>query len=265
MDNFYINPKFEYLSSEIHGIPLHEYRVEKVFCNHRNIVELTTIHGERFVVKKYKRPTVANCVIYTLFRKPKAQRAYCNAFMLARKGIETAEPVAYIERHKHGFYHTGWFISRYLPYADVRAYYDSLTDEEARHKFADAFLRFTYLLFEKHQLNEDYNTGNILAYEHNGEYHFALVDINRIKHCSPSTFDEVRALSQLRLRERELPKALVRFAHISRQQPARLSYLYQLNRFIATAKHHVKHWFKRLFRLEPASSVFISVAQTANP
>lgn len=250
MEKFYINPKFQYLSSEIKSIPRHAYSVDKVYCNHRNTVELTTIKGERFVVKKYKRPTLANCVIYTWFRKPKTQRAYNNAFMLGEKGIETADPVAYIESYKHGFYHTGWFISRYLPYADVREYYDGITDDETRRNFADAFLRFTNSLFEKKLLDEDYNSGNILAYKKDGEYHFALVDINRIRRCSPTAFDEVRALSQLKLKDKELPRALVSFANISEQHLDRLSFCYRLNKSVATAKHNIKHWFKRLIGLE---------------
>lgn len=252
MEKFYINPKFQYLSKEIHAVPNHHYNVEKVFCNHRNIVELVTINGEYFVVKRYKRPTLANCVIYTWFRKPKTRKAYNNAFMLNAKGIETAEPVAYIERYKNGFYHTGWFISRYLPYVNVRIFYDGIKDEESKRRFADAFLQFTNSLFEKNLLDKDYNPGNILAYEQGGNYHFALVDINRIKQCTPTAFDEVKALSQLQLKGRELPKALVSFADISKKRLNLLSFFYLLNKGIATVRHNVKHWIKGVIHTKPS-------------
>lgn len=60
MIQFYINPKFRFLSTEIEGIPQHDYVVEKTFRNRRNTVELVRIWGEEYVVKRYKRPTLAN-------------------------------------------------------------------------------------------------------------------------------------------------------------------------------------------------------------
>lgn len=215
MRKYYINPKFRYLGNKIKQIPIHAYQVEKTFCNHRNTVELVKAANKLFVIKRYKRPTLANCIIYTWFRKPKTRRAYENAFLLEKNGIETAEPVGYIEQYKMGFFHTGWFISRYLPYKNVRDYYDSIRDDNERAKFAHAFWQFTNTLCKKHVLSKDYNTGNILTYMKDNTYHFAMIDINRLKLGKPSTFEEAKALTQLRLKRKEVPNGLSTYAELS--------------------------------------------------
>ena len=72
---FRINQDFADFSDFIRKIPQDDYPVEKVFCCNRNTVVLTTAGDRSFVVKKYKRPTLFNCFMYTCFRKSKAKRA----------------------------------------------------------------------------------------------------------------------------------------------------------------------------------------------
>lgn len=248
MRKYYINPKFRYLGNKIKQIPIHAYQVEKTFCNHRNTVELVKAANELFVIKRYKRPTLANCIIYTWFRKPKTRRAYENAFLLEKNGIETAEPVGYIEQYKMGFFHTGWFISRYLPYKNVRDYYDSIWDDNERAKFAHAFWQFTNTLCKKHILSKDYNTGNILTYMKDNTYHFAMIDINRLKLGKPSTFEEAKALTQLRLKRKEVPNGLSTYAELSQHNIEDIALLYILNSKLNSRRHHIKQSLKRLLK-----------------
>lgn len=260
MIQFYINPKFRFLSTEIEGIPQHDYVVEKTFRNRRNTVELVRIWGEEYVVKRYKRPTLANCVVYTLLRKSKAERAFNNAFYLKQHGIETAEPVAYIEQSKCGFFHTGWFISRYLPYKDVREVCDSITDVQERKQFREAFMKFTNELCERHIMNKDYNSGNVLAYKKDGEYHFVLIDISRLKIHRLSTFDECKALMQLKLKGHEVSRVLSSFARISGKGVRKLAFFYNMNIRLNNHRHSVKCNLKRILsagRLKPCREAAI--------
>ena len=107
----HIHPHYAAYESYIRAIPSEEYEREEVYCNRRNTVERVRFGDKDFVIKKYKRPALINCLIYTWFRKSKAQRAFEYAELFLQRGIETAPPVAYIEIKKNGFFHTGYFIS----------------------------------------------------------------------------------------------------------------------------------------------------------
>lgn len=246
MTKVQINPKFDYLSDCIYRIPTHDYEVEKVFCNSRNTVELVIFHGEQFVVKRYKRPTLANCVIYTWFRKPKPRQAYENAFLLSNLGIETAEPVAYIESFKHGIFHTGWFIARYLPYKSAKEVYNSLTSTYIRKRFATDFFKFVSNLFREHITNKDFNAGNILAYATPKGYNFAMIDINRLKKSKISLSDETRALDQLGLNNNENFIVLSHFANLSDKSFDDIALSFMVNRKIGKAKKGIKHRLKEI-------------------
>ena len=77
---------------------LEEYEREEVYCNRRNTVERVRLGDKDFVIKKYKRPALINCLIYTWFRKSKAQRAFEYAELFSATGNNRhAPPVAYIE------------------------------------------------------------------------------------------------------------------------------------------------------------------------
>lgn len=195
-----IHPDYKQYEKEITALPRGEYARDEVYCHRRNTVERVTWGGRQFVVKRFKRPTLANCVVYTLFRKTKARRAYEYAGELLRRGIETARPVAYIEQRRYGFFHTGWFVSEYLSYPLMQDLEQMpLTPEEKRQVGKD-FLDFTARLHGMGILPGDYNLGNIFFHREAGEahYRFALIDINRLKigHV-PDARSSVRFFEQL--------------------------------------------------------------------
>ena len=102
----HIHPHYAAYESYIRAIPSEEYEREEVYCNRRNTVERVRFGDKDFVIKKYKRPALINCLIYTWFRKSKAQRAFEYAELFLQRGIETAPPVAYIE----------WFLPHRILY-----------------------------------------------------------------------------------------------------------------------------------------------------
>ena len=128
----HIHPHYAAYESYIRAIPSEEYEREEVYCNRRNTVERVRFGDKDFVIKKYKRPALINCLIYTWFRKSKAQRAFEYAELFLQRGIETAPPVAYIEIKKNGFFHTGYFISEYLPYPLVTDMFGMEMEEEEK-------------------------------------------------------------------------------------------------------------------------------------
>lgn len=182
-----VNEKFAHLADFVRKIPLWDFPQERVFCNARNTVVKTSAGGVELVVKRYKRPTLANCFIYTFFRPGKARRAYEYAEKLLDRGIETARPVAYIEKKRYGFFHTGYFISEYLPYATLE-HTEHLTDTE-KQWLADDFVLFTARLHESGMFPGDYNRGNIMYYKRNCRFRFGKA----------SLADSMKAFDQLGL------------------------------------------------------------------
>ena len=82
----HIHPHYAAYESYIRAIPSEEYEREEVYCNRRNTVERVRFGDKDFVIKKYKRPALINCLIYTWFRKSKAQRAFEYAELFSATG-----------------------------------------------------------------------------------------------------------------------------------------------------------------------------------
>lgn len=202
----HIHPKYIYLKEQISKIPNGEYECLHTFCNKRNIVEQIKIENCTFVVKKYKVPNFANRIIYTLFRKSKAQRAYDNALKILRFGVSTPFPVAYIEIKKKGIFHTGYFVSEYMNHPTLANYKNINLSKEENNNFKEDFLNFTIELHEKNILPLDYNTGNIFCYkdEESGRYKFALTDINRAEFGKFSPYKPMLSFAQMGLPPKDL-------------------------------------------------------------
>lgn len=211
----HLHSDYRYLEPDIRRIVSGDYTVDKVFCKKRNVVEKVTIAGKPYVVKKFKRPTLANCFIYTFFRKTKAQRAYEYALMLLEKGIKTPFPVAYIEVKKNGFFHTGYLITEYLDYPTLSQINISEFSQEELSKLSTSFVSFTIGLQERRILPLDYNPGNIFYFpdEKNGGYNFALTDINRMRFgWVPLTRDTMRSFEQFGVSTEHIYNFLIRYS-----------------------------------------------------
>ena len=100
----HINPQYEHLRKEITDTVNGNYIATKVFCHNRNIVEKFNMQGKEYVIKIYKQPNIINRIAYKYFRMSKAKRAFIYAERLLALGIDTPQPVAYIERReREGF------------------------------------------------------------------------------------------------------------------------------------------------------------------
>jgi len=197
----------------IHSIPTSPIREKDVFCKARNTVYKTNCGGKCFVVKKYKLPTWTNRLIYTFLRKSKAQRAFENAGVLIDKGIETAFPVAYMTTTKFGMFHTGYFVSEYLPYNSIEKEYINLTTKEERESFEKGFINFELHLHSSHILPKDNNPGNTLAHKEKDGWHFALIDINRMEtNKIPNFRKSMRSFEQLGIDLKGIVKVLPQYS-----------------------------------------------------
>ena len=176
-----VSPTYEHLRSWIETIPQSFSTMGEVIYDARNQIRVAeTPDGTVVNIKRYHTPAFANRVIYSYFRKPKAERAYRNALILKTEGINTPTPVGYILCGNH-LLAESFLITLQSPLK--RNFY------EFRHHplegYEDIIHRCGLLTVEMHKkevLHLDYSPGNILFdVLPNGEVTFALVDINRMR------------------------------------------------------------------------------------
>lgn len=178
----YLNPKYEYLRDFIERIPSTFNQTGKTIYTGRNVIKVfDTPDGDTINVKCYHAPIGINALIYSLgIRKPKGWRAFHYAGYLQSKGVDTPEPIAYIEYRTLGIIGKTYFVSVQCPYEHLMYEMGDALPEEYE-PMAKAFARYTASLHEKQILHKDYSPGNILWRKTDGNYSFSIVDINRMK------------------------------------------------------------------------------------
>ena len=248
----HLHPNYWMYRSYAEAIPCGHYKREKTFCNHRNTVEWVKWGNLNVVVKRYKRPTWANCLVYTWLRKPKAQRAYEYAEELLKLGFETARPIAHIEVKTWGVFHTGYFISELLPYPLIKEIPQMELPQEEKELIADDFIHYTARLHENGIIPKDYNSGNIFFHKEGAHYHFALIDINRL-HIGkmPDEMESVVCFEQMGVSIIQAIGAIDQYASLRGFDTERCLFfilLHKLKRRIERGfKHHVLHPLRERF------------------
>ncbi|MEL5892099.1 lipopolysaccharide kinase InaA family protein [Bacteroides sp. GD17] len=242
----HIHPHYTAYESFIRTIPSGEYEQEEIYCNRRNTVERVRFGDKEFVIKKYKRPALINCFIYTWIRKSKARRAFEYAELFLQRGIDTAFPVAYIEIKKNGFFHTGYFISEYIPYPLVADIYETEINEEEKQKLTNDLVSFTLQLHLHKIVPLDYNPRNIFCHKVDGNYHFALIDINRLKLGKvPGIRVSMNAFSQLNVQPEDFMKVVPQYAEKRGFDIEECIFFILYNRLRWRKKRDLKKYIKR--------------------
>lgn len=174
-----INSKYEYLREFIESLPdRFEKEGEEIYTG-RNLIKVMNVDGLEVNVKRYGVPAWLNRIIYSFFRKPKGERAFQYPQVLLEKGFETPVPIAYVEEKRQGLINYSYFISIQSPYR--RSFYEfGDADIDTCRDVVIAFALYTAALHEAGIMHKDYSPGNILFDELDGNWHFSLVDINRM-------------------------------------------------------------------------------------
>lgn len=177
-----IHPSYIAIAPELKRLAEEEYTPDKVFCDNRNKVVLVTVGGKQLVLKKYKPANLFTGLVYTLFRKTKARRAYDHALRLLDAGFDTPFPVAYFEKRRWGLFRDGYFISEYAELPSAADFFYGDRSDRAEHEFlAESLSKFTLKLHLEGIIPLDFNMSNILMKKEGKDYRFVLIDINRMK------------------------------------------------------------------------------------
>lgn len=199
MEKKLINPQYKPLESFIdESIRTFETSGEHVYGGRRNLIKrFVAPDGTRLIIKRYKKPAPINDIIYsTGLRLPKGLRAYRYAYRLLQAGISTPEPVAYIERRRCGLLRYSFFASVECPLPHLMYEAGDIADS-CGEPLAKALGAFAADMHNAGILHLDFSPGNILWDCSNGEYHFAIVDINRMRFGKVSLRQGCRSFRRL--------------------------------------------------------------------
>lgn len=173
-----IHPKYRAYGDFIAQIPEIFSESGETVYQKRNVVKRFTTGGNEWMVKRYKRPHLIQRIVYTFFKKSKAERAYLYAEKLLAADIDTPEGIAYIEEKQYGLISDCYFISPSCPYPAV---YQALANTDNYDKrLANALAAFFVQLHRKGILHGDPNLSNILYHQDDGDhFQFSVIDTNR--------------------------------------------------------------------------------------
>jgi len=194
-----IAPAYESLRQWIETLPARfEREGETIYHSRNHIKVMSAPDGTRLNVKQYHRPGGLNLLIYSWgLRRPKGRRAFTYPALLLERGIETPQPVAYIEERNGTLLGKSYFVSQQCPYRHTLYELPNL-DKTASAALATAIARHTATMHERGILHRDYSPGNILwDIDEDGNYRFSLVDINRMRFGDIPPAEGLRNLSRL--------------------------------------------------------------------
>jgi hypothetical protein len=175
----FVNQKYNLLYDPLTHIPEDFDLTGKVLHSGRNVIKELEIGGNRLVIKYFKRITFINRILFSTFRKSKAQRTYDNTILLLAKGINTPEPVAYINCYWHGLLSRCYFVSLFDECRSINELFSLPLPEPL--EALKYFGRFTFRLHKLGIFHNDYNLDNVMYSFDNNGYSFSLIDNNRVR------------------------------------------------------------------------------------
>lgn len=184
MKTININPQYTDntpLNTFISNLPDSFAAEGEMLWNGRNKIKAFDIsQGEgarRMVVKRFKHPNIIQKIGYA-FRKHKARKAYENGMELISRGINTPMPIAFAEYRSSCFVKDAYYICDELHgYTEIR---NDIEKEDWNKDLVTALAGFFAQMHNAGILHHDLNNTNILYALTDGNYHFIVIDINRI-------------------------------------------------------------------------------------
>lgn len=197
--HYLTNSEFSGLESFIKDIPNFFNSTGKVIKNDRNELRIIEYQGIKFVIKSYKKITLANRFIYKFFRKSKAQRAYEYALHLKNKNIKTPTPIGFIDLYSNFKLKSSYFISLYVENSSVLSAIKSTDSKTQEIALLNKLAEFIYHAHNNHIFHKDLNMDNIIYVQNGDKEQFYLIDNNRMSFKKPTLSARVNNLKYINL------------------------------------------------------------------
>lgn len=173
-----IQTNYQHLSDFIRNLPDVFPNEGELIYDKRNKVKRFIHKDENLIVKKFKRPHLIQRIVYTFFKRSKAERAFLYAGVFRKKGFNTPHEIAYIEIKENGLFANSYFVSTECTDAPLMPI---LNKEGFNKQIAHELAVFLTKLHINGILHGDLNLNNILYRIEDEQCHFTLIDTNRSK------------------------------------------------------------------------------------
>ena len=231
--NIIINPHFSAKRGIIEAALKGTLTPVRTFCNQRNTVELVNLNDDssesasQAVLKTFKKLNLWRSIVYTLFRKSKARRAYENALRLTEAGFNTPTPLGYAEFYKHGIIRYTTLLTAFSENPSVEIISHSDFSPLQNNQLIYDLAKFIGNLHKNGIQPLDLNPSNVLyALGKNGRYNFELIDINRMRFtATPSAKKSMKACYLLGINVYIASYFLPVYAYVRNFDADRCSYL----------------------------------------
>lgn len=163
----------------------------------RNRIKTFNLGNQKINIKSFKIPNAVNKLIYTLFRKSKAERSFSFAEFLVSRNIGTPLPIAFAENKSALSFNESYYVSEHLDYDLTFRELVQNPNYPGWEEILRAFTRFTYHLHENEIEFLDHSPGNTLIKTGGGEFEFFLVDLNRMNFKKMNFVERMQNFSRL--------------------------------------------------------------------
>ncbi len=229
-----VSPDFNHVNDFLKSLPATFDNNGETIKDGRNEIKVVDFDNLKLCIKSFNKVTVFNRYMYSWFRPTKAKRSYKVACRLKELGINTPEPVGYVEVYgKLGVLKNAYYVSLYFEHEfDMNDVLEKPID--CQEKILSAFAsEMATVLHPAGAWHNDLNGGNILINKiGEDKWSFSFIDLNRLKF--KSLILPVQGLANLkRMTDKPVALALLaeQYAIESDKSPRFYSLLLQRNNF----------------------------------
>ena len=177
-----VNPDFNHIKGFLKSLPTTFDENGETLKDDRNEIKVIEHNGLKLCIKSFKRVTVFNRYMYSWFRGTKAKRSYKVARRLEQFGINTPQPVGYVEVYgKWHILQKAYYVSLYLNYDfDMKDVFDKTID--CQEKILSSFAReMAAVVHPAGAWHNDLSQGNVLINKLGvDDWSFSFIDLNRM-------------------------------------------------------------------------------------
>ena len=240
----FINPLFLKYADLINKISENFGSAGKLTHSGRNEVRVIEENGIKLAAKYFRKITVANRIIYATIRKSKSQRSFENSVYLLSRGINTPEPIAYINIYRFGMLYRCYYISIYTDFKPLTDIFEQTIPESE--DALKAFAQFTFKLHRVGVAHNDYTVNNILYTKENNRYKFSLIDNNRMTFRKYSYTRGIKDLERLKIPVDKMGIIAAEYAKHANVSDLRTLNAIVFYRITYIVGSNIKKWLKRI-------------------